>query len=230
MDGMDRVEFHVSGEPSLWCVRTEKPWRAAVGRASPVPRLAGQEQCLRLDFTVGSTRRNGVPFDLDNLCETALAALVTDCGWFGRSRRTITVLHATRCRGLHPGCHVTITAERLESCLGGQVIFKQTRRGSFPKRSDDLAMSQWLDSHGLCATGDGPLGVRLTFGSTTVNIADIATGMTKPFIDCLYPLIGGKAGAPADHRIEELIVTKGRSGLDPDQVEIQVNNLNVGPS
>ena len=48
------------------------------------------------------------------------------------------------------------------------------------------------------------MGVSLVFGDPQVNLGDIATGRPKNVIDCLWPLLGGVAGAPDDHLVTAL--------------------------
>jgi hypothetical protein len=60
----------------------------------------------------------------------------------------------------------------------------------------------------------------LRFGAQAINIGDIATGVVKSLIDCLYPVLGGSAGDPADDRIDVLTVVKGAEGIPPGSVEV----------
>ena len=51
----------------------------------------------------------------------------------------------------------------------------------------------------------GRYAVTLEFGTSAINLGDIATGPVKSVIDNLYPIVGGTRGAPDDWRIEPLI-------------------------
>ena len=62
----------------------------------------------------------------------------------------------------------------------------------------------------------------MLFGAQKLSIASLSDGKVKHIIDCLYPLIGGKKGAPEDHRIVELYVVKSVPGLNNDQVQITI--------
>ena len=50
----------------------------------------------------------------------------------------------------------------------------------------------------------------------------MATGVVKSFIDCLYPILGGRAGIPSDHRIDELTVAKAVQGVAADAVLLKL--------
>jgi len=39
-----------------------------------------------------------------------------------------------------------------------------------------------------------------------VNIGEISAGTVKSTIDCLWPIIGGKGGAPDDWRIKDMLI------------------------
>ena len=67
--------------------------------------------------------------------------------------------------------------------------------------------------------------VQIQFGSAAVNLGDIATGKTKPIIDCLFPVLGGTSGDPDDDRISTLQVEKGVKEVPLDGVRIFVAKL-----
>ena len=68
------------------------------------------------------------------------------------------------------------------------------------------------------------LACELLFGSRTINLGDIATGRVKNVIDCLYPALGGTAGAPDDHRIRALEVRRNCSEAPLDGVIVRLWN------
>jgi hypothetical protein len=57
------------------------------------------------------------------------------------------------------------------------------------------------------ARPSGAIAVDLEFAGP-VNLGDIATGRLKNVIDCLYPVIGGRPGAPNDARITLIEATR----------------------
>lgn len=54
---------------------------------------------------------------------------------------------------------------------------------------------------------DEPCGCALTLGVDTPGLVFGFEGPIKPTIDALWPLLGGAAHAPSDHRIQDLRVT-----------------------
>lgn len=64
--------------------------------------------------------------------------------------------------------------------------------------------------------------IRFQFSSEKVNIGNIASGSVKSLIDCLYPILGGRLGAPDDWRVDILQVEKGVQGLLSDSVRISI--------
>ena len=88
-------------------------------------------------------------------------------------------------------------------------IFEGHYDGPLPSRATDVGIPNWLNSLGCKESmhGDDGLGVHLRF-SSRINIGDVATGPVKSVIDCLYPILGGTAGAPEDWRVHALVVEK----------------------
>jgi hypothetical protein len=64
--------------------------------------------------------------------------------------------------------------------------------------------------------------IHIQFGSKNLSIATISDGKVKPVIDCLYPIIGGSAGAPEDEKIEAIVVEKQIENLEDDMVKITI--------
>lgn len=80
-----------------------------------------------------------------------------------------------------------------------------------PRRSDKANPPfAALDGLAVPGGGDGPLGCRLLLGGDTAGIVFGFHGPVKPTVDGLWPLLGGIAGHPNDHRIRDL-----RIELDP---------------
>lgn len=57
-----------------------------------------------------------------------------------------------------------------------------------------------------------------------VNLGDISTGRVKNVIDCLYPVIGGSAGAPLDDRVTRLEVWRSDAKVG-GTIRVRVVNL-----
>jgi hypothetical protein len=60
---------------------------------------------------------------------------------------------------------------------------------------------------------NGPVGIAIDFADNHVNLGDIATGTAKVLIDGMWPVLGGKPGAPHDRRVAALIMRKGIADL-----------------
>src|SRR5262249_26357590 len=63
----------------------------------------------------------------------------------------------------------------------------------------------------------------LRFGTSAGNIGDLATGPVTATLDCLYPVLGGVAGAPEDWRIVGLYVEKDVAAVPDGSVAISVS-------
>lgn len=68
----------------------------------------------------------------------------------------------------------------------------------------DAGFADWVTQAMVrAASPSAVLGVELRFAGPG-NLRDIATGRLKNVIDCLHPVLGGRAGAPNDARIVAL--------------------------
>jgi len=79
-------------------------------------------------------------------------------------------------------------------------------------------------------TVGGAVRLFLSFGSDRSNIGNISSGVVKSFIDCMYPLYGGKFGHPDDWRIEHLTVEKGVSTVPELGVRVRMWDINGSPT
>lgn len=57
------------------------------------------------------------------------------------------------------------------------------------------------------------VGLEIDFTGDHVNLGDVGTGRAKTLIDGMWPLLGGKPGAPDDRRVAALVLRKGIAGL-----------------
>jgi hypothetical protein len=77
-----------------------------------------------------------------------------------------------------------------------------------PRSARDENFAAWVSrTMSRPARSLGGLTVELGFAGP-VNLGDIATGRLKNVIDCLYPLIGGRPGAPNDSRVTVIEATR----------------------
>jgi len=104
-------------------------------------------------------------------------------------------------------------------------MWDEVYEGPMPEHAKSVDLARWAWWHRRRMNSSViPEGctMYLGFGSNRVNLGGISAGGIKAFIDCLYPFIGGQAGAPDDHRISKLIVEKGLTRLEPNQVDIKI--------
>lgn len=202
----------IDGVPAPFATAGEAAWKQTLRAALPAADGYSGD-AVELDFTVDTRRRIA---DLDNLCEPVLSVLVNSAGWVGGRRSNITNLRATRRRGGEPGCRVTV-GEVKHLSLTGTVVMDTLYSGPLPTSAQDPVLSAWITSQPF-ATTTGGLAVEVLYSSLTPNLGDIATGPTKRVIDGLWPILGGRAGAPADERIAALLVTK--RALDQEGIRI----------
>lgn len=216
------TSIDIVGEPATFATARERPWKDAIGaaaRAVPTPlHVSG----VTLQFRVSALQRNGQPYDLDNLCEPVFSALCRE-GWFGGKRNTIAWWWATRTLSHRSG--VRVIPGTAPSARAGTAGIAGTYRGPLPRNGADAHFARW--AHHLAQQHSGlpsgaRLGLALHFGLPTLNIADIATGRVKNVIDNLYPILGGRAGAPSDWRIDNLFVDKCVADLPTDVLRVAI--------
>ncbi len=211
MSHMDSMTVWIPGEPATFATEREASWKQVIAKAVPAAPISHQARGLILDFSASSLKRRGHPFDVDNLCDPMFSVIVNNKGWFHHRRPNIRWWKAGLSLSERPGCRVTF-------CQGGapefgpfpSAIMNGSFSGQLPRSSDDVEFCKWLTSsikEPSPRTAD--LAVRIGFQSEKVNIGEIATGRVKNILDCLYPILGGKAGRPEDWRIRILQVEKG---------------------
>jgi hypothetical protein len=181
----------VAGEPALLLSRGEPAWRDAV-RACGLQDLRSP----RFRFVVASWRRGGNRFDLDNLVDPVLAAV-------GAHPSDRTSLWATVEVGGEPG--VDITEEPPPPASNPAVTVRLTNGPRRSVRTTEM-LAELADQSPLGL--DEPCGCSLTLGHDTAGVVFGFDGPIKPTIDALWPILGGAAHAPADHRIRDLRVSR----------------------
>jgi len=147
--------------------------------------------------------------DLDNLCEPVFAVLANRLGWFGGRRPNVRAFWARKALAEPTGCRIRITDSRwAETSPNGDVLLDGTYMDELPRSARDENFAAWVSrTMSRPARSLGELTVELGFAGP-VNLGDIATGRLKNVIDCLYPLIGGRPGAPNDSRITVIEATR----------------------
>ncbi|HEY9720519.1 MAG TPA: hypothetical protein V6D47_00790 [Oscillatoriaceae cyanobacterium] len=214
------TEFHVSGLPVTFATKLESRWKATIreqlAEIQIEPAIA-----VALDFTLLSMARAGHPFDLDNLCEPVLSEL-SGAGWFRGKRPGLRQWSATKRLGPDTGVSIRLgSTAPSDSNAAPNHLYK----GKLPRKGTDPTFIEWVERHlarQLDLRASDSVGLALQFGSSRLNIGDIATGRVKNVIDCLFPVIGGTAGAPNDWKFDALYVKKEVEGLGEDGLSIAI--------
>jgi hypothetical protein len=223
MDDSD-LRIPVNGLPATFATAGEKPSKAQLKQQIPSPSLDGREKGITTRFVLPTLAPRGYPLDIDNLCEPLFSVLVNRAGWFGGTRSGIPWWRASKEVGVLPGCDITVSRDSEPSDLELGPLLEATYKGPLPRGGRESEVADWacslLDSRepfpATCA-----LACFLGFGSSRTNIGAISTGPVKSFIDCLYPILGGVPGAPNDHRIDELTVSKGLVSQESEMVVLR---------
>lgn len=188
----------VHGEPALLLTAREREWRTTL-RGCGVSGLSS----VQLRFVVTSWRRRGHVFDLDNLVDPVVAVVAAPPAL----RRS---LWATVEVGDQPGVAIASGPPPPLPSEALRVHLRTPPRRSV--RTDDR-LSELLDA--VIIGTDESCGCSLVLGNDTKGLVFGFEGPVKPTIDALWPLLGGTAHRPADHRITDL-----RVQLDPTIVGI----------
>jgi hypothetical protein len=186
----ESLSAFVAGEPALLLSRGESAWRDAV-RSCGVTGLTH----VRLRFVVRSWHRAGNRFDLDNLVDPVLGVVAAP----PPLRRST---WATVETGDAPGVEISATAPPPAPPDATTVHI-----ASVPLRSVRTTERLAELAEHVPIEGDNACGCALTLGKDTPGLVFGFDGPIKPTIDSLWPLIGGAAHTPADHRIRDLRVT-----------------------
>jgi len=106
------------------------------------------------------------------------------------------------------------------------VIFDETYQRELPKSATDENFTEFVKNNakGKLRIND-ECKVKIQFQSNDINLGNISSGIIKPIIDCLYPVLGGKIGAPDDHVIRLLVVQKGVNEIPQESVRIIVSKF-----
>lgn len=213
-------EYWIPGRPATFATRHEVPWRDTIKRY-----IAGNKNIyhsVELEFFITKENIEKYAFDVDNLCEPVFAALASGMGWYSGKRSNIQSWKASKKEREISGL-ILKDVEGIEfEHAPEKLLFDGTYRGIFPNKATDFEIPIWLMSTKEMLRVDNKCSIRLLFGSKNLSIATISAGKVKPIIDCLFPILGGVAGAPDDHKITDLYVRKAVEGLTDDQVRISV--------
>ena len=222
---MHSHDFWIPGEPATFATKAERPWKETIRQTVPQGQSCCQSGGMLLDFHVQSSQRGGQPFDIDNMCEPVFSAVINQLGWLGGRRPNLMWFRAKRLLKTPAGCTV-----RLEQADAPEfspdrhsLIFRDVYTDPLPKSGTAPELSSWLLSLSKVPSARSTdIGIRLSFAGAKVNLGDIATGLVKSTIDCLYPLLGGTAGAPDDWKVNSLHCEKGAADAPAKGVLIEM--------
>lgn len=220
-----RVEFFIHGIPAGYSTRREQEWKETIAAQAPSATLAGLEVGIDLRFSLLTLTPRGMSLDVDNLCEPAFSVLVNRLGWFAGARPKIQWWRAAKEVADPPGCLVSVSTEVAPPRLTASADWEEVYEGPLPTSARSPEAARWAaDVRHRHAPGWTPVSctLYLGFSDRSLNLGDIATGRVKSFVDCLYPLLGGRVGAPADDRVVCLIVEKGVEHLPPHGVMVSL--------
>ena len=220
------MRFDVYGEPYPFSTNGEKQWKQDLIEQIPQKNSSSTEMGAILSFEYNPILHNSL-LDVDNICDPVFSILINNKGWFGGQRPNMQWYRATKKQGSKSGCTVEMVERNpIEIISEKGILFDKTFIGTFPNSATDQFFSSWVEKglDGRLENNDHCM-VQIQFGSAAVNLGDIATGKTKPIIDCLFPVLGGTSGDPDDDRISTLQVEKGVKEVPLDGVRIFVAKL-----
>jgi hypothetical protein len=222
---MPAVEFWLEGLPATFATAGEGPWKATIATQIPSPSLDGSEAGLCLDFTVRSLAPGGHRLDVDNLCEPVFSVLVNKCRWFGGSRPRMRWWRATKQAGSPTGCTLAILKELRPELPDRAPLWDAMYDGPAATCGSSRELADWArqerEVRGLRTLPDRCT-LYVGFASDRLNLGDIAAGPVKACIDCLFPILGGAASRPDDHRIFDLVVEKAVPELSGRQIAFKL--------
>lgn len=184
--------IRIRGEPATFLTSKEKPWKTLLKEGLDgffVPPNHG----LHVRFTVTSWKRRGHAFDLDNLAKPVLDLLKDVAPVFVEARVNL---------GDRPGVEITTSRTPTFSASGS----------SFWIRKPPVRSTKSLEVHPDLVgvpkiPSERPVRVFLAVHEP-LPVTDFGfTGFVKPTLDLLWPIFGGRPGAPRDDRVRFLVVT-----------------------
>ncbi len=140
---MSTKSFFAAGTPATFATSGEIPWRDAVVEQAPSPCFNGDEDGLSLEFTLESFVRQGHHFDVDNLCEPVLYALVGQRAWFQGKRARIRWLRATKRVASPLGCHITVSCGKTPELPSEAPDWDEEYTGILPTSARSPELATW---------------------------------------------------------------------------------------
>ena len=205
----------------------EQQWKEEIRRT--VHRSPGKHggNGLFADFYVPRPTNRMAGFDLDNLLDPVLSAVVNAQRWFGGRRPNLGWVAARKQISDHPRLDLAVldSTPLLWEEAKVEVYLDGTYLMVLPSPSTIEDFARWVEQYQPNRMPRGPVGVSITFRESRLNLGDIGTGPIKTVIDGLWPLLGGRRGKPNDGRVTALIARKGVVDLG-GTVMVKVVGLN----
>lgn len=231
------MKILIQGKPATYSTKFTKPWKEILNKKIPEKGDSDdQDRGVILKFYLSSFTRRGHPIDLDNLVEPVFSVLINKKGYFNGDKKNIQWWFASMISYQNEGVeieisdkfqidfyekiskenkpnnfsfiHIKIVRLCLESRLEIDTIIDDTYLGPIPNSAKSTELPGWLLSKQIKPIGEGDrVSVSLVFPDY-YNIGKLPRGIVKPTLDCLYPILGGKAGFPEDWKIEKLWIGK----------------------
>lgn len=211
---MDNI--FIEGRPATFATAGENQWKEIVQEL--LVDKVNTSNYIKLNFYIDKSEFYIDGFDVDNLCEPVFQVLTSKLGWFEGKRANIKGFVASK----FPVTEIKGLELEQFDCIEEnkeQALFDNIYTGPFPNKATDPYIIEWLEQFKYEDNSES-YHLRLCFGSEKLSIATISSGKVKPIIDGLYKLIGGKKGAPDDHKIHRLSVQKAVDYLNDNQVRI----------
>jgi hypothetical protein len=198
----------------------EKRWKQAVEAAVPLAISDTQFTGLAINFAIPDARKQ----DLDNLSEPVLSVVVNRLGWFAGRRPNLQWLALRKAVAHELGCWISpLSSPPVDWLPAHEMMVDETYAALLPSSATTPGLAEWIDKRCRSA-GDCRYAVRLRFGDR-LNLGDVATGVVKPIIDCMWPIWGGSAKAPDDWRVDQLLLQRECDEVPPGAVGIRVWSL-----
>jgi hypothetical protein len=225
--------------PARWVVRgnpvgyssgaAEQQWKAQITAVVPAApgSHAGTGLFAGFDMPAPTSRAPGA--DLDNLLDPAMSAVINGRGWFGGRRPNVAWVAAQKKTAPEPGAVLAVLDQvpELWEEPDALVAFDDVYRGVLRGAGAVEEYAAWIERGRMHRLVSGKVGVRLDFADARVNLGEVATGAIKALIDGLWPVLGGRRGAPDDRRVAALVMRKGIADL-AGTVAVKVVGLPAG--
>ncbi len=192
----------------------EQQWKARIKAVVPPSPRTHAGTGLFADFQILSPTTVRPGFDIDNLLDPVLSAVINGQGWFGGRRPNLRWVAAQKTVMAEPGLRLAVLEQppRLWPEPAAVVALDDVYPGELPNADTVQEYAAWVQRLGRRRLITGRVGVSLDFATERVNLGDVA-GKTKVLIDGLWPVLGGSRGAPDDRRVAALRMRKAIEGI-----------------